>query len=143
MAAVAAVHVSYAALVPAFVVSGIGMSLFFVPVASIVLGSVRSADEGVASGINNAIRELGGVLGIAVLGAVFAGSGGYRSGTDFVAGLVPAVAVGAGVVLVAVVAALAMGSAKRLGADVVAVTLPEGRLGGAAPALASAGASVR
>ncbi|HTX00597.1 MAG TPA: DHA2 family efflux MFS transporter permease subunit, partial [Acidimicrobiales bacterium] len=112
MAAVSAVHVSYAALVPAFVISGIGMSLFFVPVASVVLSSVRPADEGVASGINNAMRELGGVLGIAVLGAVFSGSGGYATGATFVSGLVPAVAVGAGVVVVAVLAALAMGTAR-------------------------------
>jgi hypothetical protein len=143
MAAVVAVHVSYAALVPAFVISGVGMSLFFVPVASIVLGSVRAADEGVASGINNAIRELGGVLGIAVLGAVFSGSGGYASGADFVSGLVPAVAAGAAVVVVAVLAALAMGSPRRRGAEVAevagAASSPHGA-GGTGVALAGAGA---
>ncbi|MGH9116081.1 MAG: MFS transporter [Acidimicrobiales bacterium] len=90
--------VSYASLVAPFVVSGIGMSLFFVPVASVVLGSVGRADEGVASGTNNSFRELGGVLGIAVLGSVFSALGGYAGGADFVSGLIPAVAVGAGVV---------------------------------------------
>ncbi len=113
MALVLAVHTSYASFVPAFVVSGIGMSLFFVPVASIVLGSVGEQQAGVASGTNNAIRELGGVLGIAVLGAVFSGRGGYASGQDFVAGLVPAVWVGAGVVAAAVVAAVAMSPLAR------------------------------
>ena len=50
--------------------------------------------EGVASGANSAFRELGGVLGIAVLGAVFSSHGGYSSGQDYVNGMTPAVYVG-------------------------------------------------
>jgi EmrB/QacA subfamily drug resistance transporter len=100
--------VAYATLVPAFIVSGIGMSLFFAPVANVVLGSVRRDQEGIASGANNAIRELGGVFGIAVLGAVFSARGGYTSGASFVAGLAPAVWVGAAAVAVAAAAALAL-----------------------------------
>jgi len=92
--------------VPAFVVSGVGMSLFFAPVANVVLGSVRRDQEGIASGANNAIRELGGVFGIAVLGAVFAARGGYTSGAAFVSGLSAAVWVGAAAVAVAAGAAL-------------------------------------
>jgi EmrB/QacA subfamily drug resistance transporter len=88
----------YIDAVPAFVIAGIGMSLFFVPVASIVLASVPKNREGIASGTNNAVRELGGVLGVSVLGALFASFGGYASGTVFVNGLIPAVSVGAGVV---------------------------------------------
>jgi hypothetical protein len=82
-------------LVPAFVVSGTGMAMFFAPVATIVLGSVRRNEEGIASGATNALRELGGVFGIAVLASVFNARGGYLSGTDFVNGLRPAVYVGA------------------------------------------------
>src|SRR5215475_2808057 len=100
--------VSYLTLVPAFIVSGIGMSLFFAPVANVVLSSVRRDQEGIASGANNAIRELGGVFGIAVLGAVFAARGGYTSGAAFVAGLAPAVWVGAAAVAAAAAAALAL-----------------------------------
>src|SRR5215469_9020821 len=62
LAIVTSPTVAYATLVPAFVVSGIGMSLFFAPVANVVLGSVRRDQEGIASGANNAIRELGGVF---------------------------------------------------------------------------------
>ena len=51
-----------------------------------------------ASGANNAVRELGGVLGIAILASVFASRGSYASGHAFVAGTRPAVAVGAVVV---------------------------------------------
>jgi len=108
LAIVTSPTVAYATLVPAFVVSGIGMSLFFAPVANVVLGSVRRDQEGIASGANNAIRELGGVFGIAVLGAVFAARGGYTSGASFVAGLTPAVWVGAAAVAAAAAAALAL-----------------------------------
>ena len=74
------------------------MSLFFVLVASIVLGSVPAHREGIASGTNNAMRELGGVLGVSVHGAIFAGFGGYAGGTDFVRGLTQAVWTGAVIV---------------------------------------------
>jgi EmrB/QacA subfamily drug resistance transporter len=108
LAAVTSPTVAYATLIPAFVVSGVGMSLFFAPVANVVLGSVRRDQEGIASGANNAIRELGGVFGIAVLGAVFSARGGYTSGTAFVTGLSDAVWVGAAVVAAAAAAALAL-----------------------------------
>ena len=106
LALVTSPTVGYLTLVPAFVISGVGMSLFFAPVANVVLGSVRRDQEGIASGANNAIRELGGVFGIAVLGAVFSAHGGYASGPAFVSGLSAAVWVGAAVVAVAAGAAL-------------------------------------
>jgi EmrB/QacA subfamily drug resistance transporter len=108
LAAVTSPTVAYADLVPAFIVSGLGMALFFAPMANTVLGAVKAGEEGIASGVNNAIRELGGVLGIAVLASVFSGAGSYASGQAFVNGLVPAICVGAGVVALAVVAALAI-----------------------------------
>jgi EmrB/QacA subfamily drug resistance transporter len=113
LAAVTSPTVPYATLVPAFVISGIGMSLFFAPVANVVLSSVRRDQEGIASGANNAIRELGGVFGIAVLGAVFSAHGSYASGTEFVAGLAPAVWVGAAAVAVAAGAALLLPRSRR------------------------------
>ena len=58
---------------------------------------MRPEEAGQASGANNAIRELGGVLGVAVLAAVFAGAGGFASPQAFVDGLVPAMWVGAAV----------------------------------------------
>src|ERR1700731_2514224 len=56
---------SYLRLWLPFVVSGVGMALVVVPLASVVLSSVRPEQEGVASGTNGAFREVGGVLGIA------------------------------------------------------------------------------
>ena len=81
--------VAYSALVVPFILSGIGMALYFAPVANVVLSSVRPEEEGQASGANNAIRELGGVFGVAVLASVFAHYGGYGSGQSFVDGLGP------------------------------------------------------
>ena len=113
LAVVASPTVAYTTLVPAFVISGVGMSLFFAPVANVVLSSVRRDQEGIASGANNAIRELGGVFGIAVLGAVFSAHGSYATGTAFVSGLAPAVWVGAAAVAVASAAALFLPGVRR------------------------------
>ncbi len=67
------------------------MGLFFAPVANVVLSSVRPEEEGQASGANSAIRELGGVFGVAVLASVFARYGGYDTPATFSDGMVPAV----------------------------------------------------
>ena len=77
------------ALVAPFVLSGIGMALFFAPVANVVLGSVRPREEGQASGANNAIRELGGVFGVAVLASVFAQLRRLPIGDEFVGRALP------------------------------------------------------
>jgi EmrB/QacA subfamily drug resistance transporter len=98
--------VAYSSLIVPFILSGIGMALYFAPVANVVLSSVRPEEEGQASGANNAIRELGGVFGVAVLASVFAHYGGYGSGQSFVDGLGPALYVGAGFVAAGAVAAL-------------------------------------
>jgi hypothetical protein len=84
------------------------MALFFAPVANVILSSVRPEEEGQASGANNAIRELGGVFGVAVLAAVFSVDGGYGSGQQFVDGMNPAVMIGAVLVAVGAIAAFAI-----------------------------------
>ncbi|HEY2638795.1 MAG TPA: DHA2 family efflux MFS transporter permease subunit, partial [Streptosporangiaceae bacterium] len=119
LAVVVSPTVAYVTLIPAFVVTGVGMSLFFAPVANVVLGSVRRDQEGIASGANNAIRELGGVFGIAVLGAVFSAHYGYSSGTAFVSGLSAAVWVGAAAVAVAAGAALLLPRLRTAQAEAV------------------------
>ena len=69
----------YLRVVPAFVMAGVGMSLYFAPVANLVLSAVRRTEEGKASGVNNTVREVGGVFGVAVLASVFSAVGGYAS----------------------------------------------------------------
>ena len=105
--------VDYIVIVPAFIVAGIGMGLFFAPIANVVLSAVRREEEGKASGANNAIRELGGVFGVAVLASVFSANGSYATGQSFVDGLIPAMQIGAVVVGLGAVAALALGGRTR------------------------------
>jgi len=106
IAAVSSPETAYTALVGPFMLSGVGMALFFAPVANVVLGSVRPEHEGKASGANNAIRELGGVFGVAVLAAVFAHVGGYQSAAAFTHGMRTAVYIGGALVAVGALAAL-------------------------------------
>jgi MFS family permease len=108
IAAVSTPTSAYSSIVIPFVLSGAGMALFFAPVANVVLSAVRPEEEGQASGVNNAIRELGGVFGVAVLASVFAHYGGYETGATFVDGMTPAVYVGAVVVAIGGLAALAI-----------------------------------
>jgi EmrB/QacA subfamily drug resistance transporter len=108
IASVSSADMSYSSIVIPFAISGIGMGMFFAPIANVVLSTVLRAEEGQASGANNAIRELGGVFGVAVLAAVFANYGGYGSGTSFVDGMTPAVYIGAAVVALGSVAAFAI-----------------------------------
>ncbi len=108
IAAVASPTVEYVRLVPAFIFAGTGMSLFFAPTASLVLAAVRPAEEGQASGANNAIREIGGVFGVAILASIFSAAGGYTSPQAFVNGLIPAVWLGAAVLAVGTLVALAI-----------------------------------
>ena len=103
--------------------AGIGMALFFAPVANVVLSAVRPEEEGKASGANNAIRELGGVFGVAVLASIFSRVGGYGSGTSFVDGMTVAVYVGAGAVGVGALAAFLIPRRRRGAAPAVAPEL--------------------
>jgi len=121
IAAVSTPTTPYADLVLPFAISGMGMGMFFAPIANIVLSTVRSVEEGQASGVNNAIRELGGVFGVAVLASVFAHYGGYQSGTAFVNGMTPAVWVGAVVVAFGSLAAFAIKRRPRRRAEVLAL----------------------
>jgi EmrB/QacA subfamily drug resistance transporter len=106
LALISSVDVAYIRLVIPFAIAGTGMALVFAPVANVLLSTVRPEEQGKASGANNAIREVGGALGVAVLATVFSGAGSYRSGQAFVDGLVPAVWVGAAVLAVGAVVAL-------------------------------------
>src|SRR5947208_5380593 len=113
VAAVSTATIPYWQLVAPFMVSGLGMAMFWAPVANVVLASVRPEEEGQASGAQNAIRELGGVFGVAVLASVWSQYGGYSSGPSFVDGMVPALWIGAAVVLAGAVAAFAIGKRRR------------------------------
>ncbi len=114
MALVTTADVHYGSYVAPFVLAGIGMGLTFAPASTVVMASAAPADQGVASGTNNTIREIGVAMGVAVLASVFASYGSYTSPGAYVDGLVPAISVGAVIVAAgAVVASLLPGRAKR------------------------------
>jgi EmrB/QacA subfamily drug resistance transporter len=124
IASVSTPTVSYSHFVGPFVLAGVGMALFFAPVANVVLSAVRSEEEGKASGANNAIRELGGVLGVAILASIFAHAGGYRTPATFVDGMSTAVYVGAAVVAIGALAAFAIPRKRRRQEALVGVVEP-------------------
>jgi EmrB/QacA subfamily drug resistance transporter len=97
LATVVGLHERYVSMLGPFVLGGSGMALVFAPSANAVLASVRTDQAGQASGATNAIRELGGVLGVSVLATVFTAHGGYGSPQAFVNGLVPALWLGTAV----------------------------------------------
>jgi EmrB/QacA subfamily drug resistance transporter len=106
LAAISTPGVAYASLVVPFAMAGAGMALVFAPSANAVLGSVDQRSAGQASGATNAIRELGGVMGIAVLASVFSAHGSYASPQAYTDGMISAVWVGAAVLAVGALIAL-------------------------------------
>jgi EmrB/QacA subfamily drug resistance transporter len=105
-AATTSTTVSFGQVLPAFVMAGAGMALVFAPSASALLSVVSPAQAGKASGTNNAIREVGGVFGVAVLSTIFSQSGSLSSAQAFVDGVVPSLWVGASVVALGALVAL-------------------------------------
>jgi EmrB/QacA subfamily drug resistance transporter len=106
ISAVSAPDTPFLELIPPFVLAGTGMALVFPTAAQTVLGSVRPKEAGKASGATNAIREIGGVMGVAVLASVFAANGGYESPQTFTDGVTAALPIA--VVVLAVGAMLAL-----------------------------------
>jgi EmrB/QacA subfamily drug resistance transporter len=121
LAGEASATLSYPSMVMPFVLAGSGMALVFAPSANAVLASVRTIEAGQASGATNAIRELGGVLGIAVLATVFTGDGGYQSPVAFLSGLRPAMWVGVAVLAAGALVAAALPFSTRATAEAHAV----------------------
>lgn len=102
--------VAYGSLVAPLVIAGIGIAMCFPTTANAVTLALPPDDVALAAGTNTALREIGGVFGVAILAAVFAANGGYGSVETFMAGLRPALLVAAAVPLLGLVpAALAPG----------------------------------
>jgi EmrB/QacA subfamily drug resistance transporter len=119
VALVASPEVSYLQVGVALTIAGTGTSFCFPTVANAVVGSVPLAEAGVASGTNATIRELGGVLGVAVLATVFVRPGVYTSPQTFVDGFVPALWVAVAFSAAGMLAAL-FGAPRRRAPQVVA-----------------------
>jgi EmrB/QacA subfamily drug resistance transporter len=108
LAATLGVDVEFTTMLPAFIAAGIGMGLVFAPISTAVLATMADDDHAKASGTNSMVREIGVALGIAALTAVFVGAGGELTPTGYVDAAIPAVLVGASVLALAAVVALAL-----------------------------------
>jgi EmrB/QacA subfamily drug resistance transporter len=124
LASEATTSLTYTSMIGPFVLAGAGMALVFAPSANAVLSSVRADQTGQASGATNAIRELGGVLGIAVLATVFTSHGSYLSPQAFVSGLLPAMWVGTAVLAAGALIAAALPFSTRADAAAQLDTVP-------------------
>ncbi|QYF74090.1 MFS transporter [Cryobacterium sp. PAMC25264] len=113
LASTMSTDVAYGELVGPFILAGLGMGLVFAPSSTAVLANMAPHDQAKASGTNSTFREIGVALGVAVLTAVFTGNGGELTPNGYVDAAIPAVMVGAGVLAVAAVIALALPSGRR------------------------------
>lgn len=106
IALVSTPDVAFTSLLVPFIMAGSGMALVFPTAAAAVMSSVGDREQGKASGSTNAIREIGGVMGVAVLSSVFAANGGFQSPQAFSDGMVAALPIA--VVVLAIGAGLAL-----------------------------------
>jgi EmrB/QacA subfamily drug resistance transporter len=82
-------------LFPAFVLGGAGLGLSFVPVTIASLTGVERADAGVASGLVNTSRQIGGAIGLAAISTVAASAtSGYAAAHGLPVASAPAVVSG-------------------------------------------------
>ena len=112
---VAGAHMPYEQLIAPMTVAGVGFSMALPAVTKAVVGGVAMNDIGKASGAFSTMRQLGGAFGVAILVAVFAAVGGYRSAQAFSDGFGPAIGVAAGLALAGAVAAWLLPRRARAG----------------------------
>jgi EmrB/QacA subfamily drug resistance transporter len=128
LALIAEPGMAYTQMLAPFIVGGVGVSMAIPAAQNSVVGSVADDALGKAAGANSMMRELGGVFGVAVAVAVFAGAGGYASAQAFVDGFTPAILVGSGLALAGAIAGLALPSRRSAVAPIAAVPALEGEL---------------
>jgi len=91
---------SYGSLCAQLIALGGGVGLLVPPLTATMLGSVAKQYSGVASGVLNAMRQAGSVLGVALFGSLVGASAGFASGAKV------ALLISAGVALCALVAVM-------------------------------------
>jgi hypothetical protein len=121
-AGAASTDLAYLDALGPFVVGGVGVSLAIPSGQSAVIAAVADRDVATASGINGTVRQLGGVVGIALTVAVFGAWGGFASPADFIDGFRAAMLTAAGLSLLGAVAGLALPNRR---AQVPAAELPD------------------
>jgi EmrB/QacA subfamily drug resistance transporter len=103
------VDASFRNLFPALVIGGIGMALTMTPSAAAATRSVPVEKSGVGSAVLNSARQVGGTMGIAVMGAIMAAQvGAERTPEAFMAGFESALLVAAGIAVVGAIVAFTL-----------------------------------
>ena len=106
-------HSTFWTLLPAMLLGGVGMALTMSPMTAAAMGSVTVDKAGVGSGVLNSFRQLGGSLGIALMGAIVASyitapPRSPQGAQQFVDGLHAALLVSAGITFAAAAVAVAL-----------------------------------
>ena len=104
------VHSDFWTLLPSMILGGVGMAMTMSPMTAAAMGAVPVDKAGVGSGVLNSFRQLGGSLGIAVMGAILASYLHHPprplAAQDFVDGLHAALLVAAAITFVAAIVAV-------------------------------------
>jgi EmrB/QacA subfamily drug resistance transporter len=124
IALIADAGMAYGEMIAPLIIAGAGISMSFPAAQNSVVSSVPPEAIGKAAGTNSTMRELGGVFGIALSVAVFAGAGSYASAEAFSDGFVAAMGVSAGLSLVGALAGSALPGRRRSAASVPGVARP-------------------
>ncbi len=107
----ATVSSTFWTLLPAMVLGGVGMAMTMSPMTAVAMGSVPVDKAGVGSGVLNSFRQVGGSLGIALMGAILASYIHHKGHTlaaaqDYVNGMHAALAVSAAITFAAAIVAV-------------------------------------
>jgi MFS family permease len=135
IALIAEPSLPYAGLIAPLIIAGTGASLALPAVQNAVVSAVAPHEIGKASGTFNMLRQLGAAFGVAILAAVFAHFGSFRSPLTFNSGFVFAMVVSAALSFVGAIAGLALqgrsastGESEKRESLQVATTLEEAAL---------------
>ncbi len=79
-------HSDFYDLLPALLLGGLGMALSMAPLTSAAMGSIPVDKAGVGSAVINSMRQIGGSIGLALMGAIIASQGVAASGAPFTIG---------------------------------------------------------
>lgn len=87
LATLASAEGGYWSVLPGLLVVGLGLGLSMTPGTTAITGALPEEQQGVASALNDTVRELGGAIGVALLGSML--NSGYRSGVAGLEGTIP------------------------------------------------------
>jgi len=118
------IHGTFWDLLPGLIVGGFGMALVMTPTTAAAMGSVEVDKAGVGSAVLNSMRQVGGSLGIAIMGAivasyVHASPRTLQGALEFVTGFQHALVVAAAIALAASVVAVVTVRKYQPGAEAV------------------------